>query len=63
MRAQPSSLDLWHIYLVSLELGAEPERRHSLMIRLGDVKSLTGKWAEAETIYQEALALAGGFGD
>ena len=42
----------------ALELAAEPDRRSSLKIRLGDVKSLTGKWAEAEVNYREALALA-----
>jgi tetratricopeptide (TPR) repeat protein len=47
----------------ALELVAEPKRRPGLMIRLGDVKSLTGKWAEAEAIYREALALAERIGD
>ena len=47
----------------ALELAAEPERRLDLMIRLGDVKSLTGNWAEAEAIYREALDLTERLGD
>jgi DNA-binding SARP family transcriptional activator len=47
----------------ALELIAEPERRPSLITRLGDVKSLVGKWAEAEALYREALALTERIGD
>ncbi len=47
----------------ALELAAEPEPRLGLMNKLGDVKSLTGKWSEAETIYQEVLKLAEHVGD
>jgi DNA-binding SARP family transcriptional activator len=47
----------------ALELAAEPKQRLDLMIGLGDVKSLTGKWAEAEAIYREALKLAEQIGD
>jgi DNA-binding SARP family transcriptional activator len=47
----------------ALELIAEPERRSGLMIMLGDVKSLTGEWAEAEAMYREALASAERIGD
>ncbi|HEU5101793.1 MAG TPA: tetratricopeptide repeat protein, partial [Roseiflexaceae bacterium] len=47
----------------ALELVAEPERRPSLITRLGDVNNLVGKWAEAEAIYREAMALAERIGD
>jgi len=47
----------------ALELVDESARRHDLMIKLGDVKSLTGKWVEAQAIYREALALAERAGD
>jgi tetratricopeptide (TPR) repeat protein len=47
----------------ALELIAEPKQRLGHMIKLGDVKSLTGKWADAEAIYREALALAERIGD
>jgi DNA-binding SARP family transcriptional activator len=47
----------------ALELVAAPEQRQTLLIRLGEVLSLTGKWVEAEAIFLEALALAGRRGD
>jgi tetratricopeptide (TPR) repeat protein len=47
----------------ALELAAEPKQRLGLLIGLGDVKSLTGKWDEAEAIYREALDLAERVGD
>jgi DNA-binding SARP family transcriptional activator len=52
-----------HYLQRALELVAEPERRPMLMIRLGNVKSLMGKWSEAEAIYQDALALTKRIGD
>lgn len=39
----------------ALELCRDPLRRVELMHQLGEVWRLTGKWANAEAIYQEAL--------
>ncbi len=42
----------------ALELSSDLKQRIGLMLRLGEVWQLTGKWTEAEAIYREALKQA-----
>jgi DNA-binding SARP family transcriptional activator len=43
----------------ALQLIAEPERRTSILCRLGEVWQLLGRQQEAHVVYQQGLALAG----